>query len=199
MPQENSTMWPWLTAAASVGGEIIGGLFNRSSANKQMAFQERMSSTSAQRAAEDFRRAGLNPALAYDRGASSPSGASTTIGNPLAGGVNSALSAKRTLKELSLLETQRNATEFQGEQAAAQAELNRANANLAYQTWQQNDTLNPILRRIAKANAEQQESLIPGMKAKGALDAKLGIWGPVLSGLLNSGKTATQIFSPFLR
>jgi len=85
--------------------------FNQASADKQMAFQERMSNSAYQRAMADMKAAGLNPMLAFMKGgADSPGGSSAsmtpasrptaTVSNSLAHlgegvktGVNSALAA----------------------------------------------------------------------------------------------------------
>jgi uncharacterized protein YneF (UPF0154 family) len=65
-----------------IAGKVVGGLFSSKQASKQMKFQERMSSTSYQRAMEDMKAAGLNPILAGKfGGASTPQGAMATMGD----------------------------------------------------------------------------------------------------------------------
>lgn len=88
---------------------------------EQMRFQERMSNTSAQRAVADYTKAGLNPALAYDRGASSPSGASATIGDAVGGGVASAMSARQVRANLELTAAQTRKTDAEAESARVDA------------------------------------------------------------------------------
>lgn len=86
-------MWQ---AIGAIGSSLLGGLFGKSGAekqneaqervaDKQMAFQERMSNSAHQREMKDLRLAGLNPILSAKLGgASTPAGAMPNIVNEMA-------------------------------------------------------------------------------------------------------------------
>lgn len=126
---------PFPAIAAIIGGLLAAGGSayasnrNRQSVKDQMAFQERMSSTAAQRSVEDYRRAGLNPALAYERTASSPGGAATTFDDPLTKGISSAKDAALFIQELKQRDAVLNLTKEQtaGTMAANMRDTSSAN------------------------------------------------------------------------
>ena len=93
--------------------------------DRQLAFQERMSSTAYQRAMRDMRLAGLNPILAYKQGgASTPLGTvippSNVLGEIDPGGVvSSAIQADRTIEETrQVREVQKNVRQDTEKKAA---------------------------------------------------------------------------------
>lgn len=116
-------------ALATGAADFIGGLFankgNQREAQRNRDFQERMSSTAAQRAVKDYQAAGLNPALAYDRPSSSPGGSQAQVENPVGKAVSSAMAAAQ-------LENIKASTDKMG------AEAMSARADAAVKTFTQN-------------------------------------------------------------
>jgi hypothetical protein len=115
---------PW-QALASFGGDLVGGLLSQRSANKQMGFQERMSSTAYQRAMKDMKAAGLNPMLAAKQGgASTPGGASAQFSTKMgSSAVQAYQQARMTDAQTSLLEAQ--AAQSTAQKAKIEAETSQ--------------------------------------------------------------------------
>lgn len=95
---------------------------NREEAQKNREFQKEMSNTSHQREVADLRKAGINPLLSANGGASTPTGAQATnvaptVENTIGPAISSAIQAKqlgmaieKQNKELKLLDAQTNKT-----------------------------------------------------------------------------------------
>lgn len=172
-----------------VGGQILTNRTNRDIAREQMAFQERMSSTAIQRSVEDYRKAGLNPALAYERSASSPGGASTVIGDPISAGITTAqrarearLAADTALEQQRLLRAQ--TMKSQADHANAIIEGRRLEQDILFRGQEQ-----PYINRQRAVDALLSELLVPGARNQARWDEKMGMIAPAIT----TGAQAAQI------
>ncbi len=117
---------PLIGAGIAAGSALFGrrqaNIANREMAREQMAFQERMSGTSWQRAVKDMKLAGINPMLAFSQGgASSPGGQTARMEDVVGPAVSSAMAMRRMTADLKLVEQQTETVRQQGYKAFSDA------------------------------------------------------------------------------
>lgn len=216
-PPAGGIDWGAVWGGVNAVGGIVGGeranRANREQAREQMAFQERMSNTAAQRGRKDYEAAGLNPALAYDKGASAPSGASATMGNSLSGigeGISNALKVR---EQRALLRTQ-----LEGMQISNQVQRIEGVNKMIEQDQRSQDVNSKLLANQRSTMVNQQlgfmqpqqlrkiisenallDSALPGAQNQADAERMLGKYGrllPMVSGNVKSIKDMIDAFKP---
>lgn len=186
----------------SAGGTWLTNRANRQNAREQMEFQERMSSTAAQRGVQDYQRAGLNPALAYDRGASSPGGASAMMGDPITAAVSSASAAARLRQDMRIAKEQHDETmrltrsqaeniRIDSAKKVLEQEAIRAGTRETDQRINFQNALQPFMVQAAAADALLKHYQVPGAKNTADFENLLSK-GVDKDGIM-TGKTAVQL------
>lgn len=188
-------MDPFLGAALATGAaDFLGGVVtnrgNSKEAARNRAFQERMSSTAAQRAVADYSKAGLNPALAYDRPASSPGGSQAQLENPVSKAVSSGLSASMarwqnelTKQQAHVAQATAEKTKIDGANSAMQGELLAQDRVLKGQEVAFRTAVQPHQVRAAALANMQSEFGLSKAEAESMYYKMMGVTAPMIDNL----------------